>query len=357
MNTLLASTILLVGLVLLIGGADALIKASAALAKRLGVSDFVVGVTVVAFGTSAPELFASVGAVLEGQPDLAVGNVVGSNIANILLILGAGGVIAPIVMTRRVRFVEIPVMIGVTALATAFMLDDTVGRIEGGVLVAGLVAYVIFAVKGGAVDPADALAEVMPAKGSVLRDVVFVILGIAGLGLGTRAVVLGAVAIAERAGVPEGVIGTTIVAFGTSLPELAATVRAAMAKKSDIAVGNIVGSNVFNLLGVLGVCALVTPLAVSGTMMPSIIATGVVTVFLMVFSFVRPVIGRASGAVFLAAYLVYVIGAYRTGPTESDEALASRPPVRPMMSAEVRAPVGWPARSCCECPSPKPNRA
>lgn len=357
MNILLASVILVVGLVLLIGGADALIKASAALAKRLGVSDFVVGVTVVAFGTSAPELFASVGAVLEGRPDLAVGNVVGSNIANILLILGAGGLIAPIAITRRVRFVEIPVMVGVTALALAFMLDDSVGRIEGGVLVAGLVAYVIFAVKGGVVDPSDAVADALPAKGSVARDIVFVILGIVGLGLGTRAVVLGAVAIAERAGVPEGVIGTTIVAFGTSLPELAATVRAAMARKSDIAVGNIVGSNVFNLLSVLGVCALVAPLGVSDAMTPSIYAMGGVTLALLVFGLVRPVIGRVSGGVFLAAYLVYVIGAYRAGPPENDEASASRTPARPMITAEVWAPLGRPARSCCEFPSPKPNRA
>jgi cation:H+ antiporter len=357
LNILVALIVLVVGLVLLIGGADALIKASASLAKRLGVSDFVVGVTVVAFGTSAPELFASVGATLEGRPDLAVGNVVGSNIANILLILGAGALMAPIVMTRRVRFVEIPVMVGVTALAMVFMLNDSVGRIEGGLLVAGLVAYVVFAVKGGAVDPADALSETLPAEGSVRRDIIVVAIGVVALGLGTRAVVLGAVAIAERAGVPEGVIGTTIVAFGTSLPELAATVRAAIAKKSDIAVGNIVGSNVFNVLSVLGICALVKPLAVSDAMTPSIFAMGAVTLALLVFSVSRSVIGRVSGGIFLAAYLAYVIGAYRAGPPQNDEALASRPPVRPMITAEVWASLGRPAESCCECPSPKPNRA
>lgn len=310
MNLFLAALILTVGLAILVGGADALIRSSASLARRLGISEFVVGVTVVAFGTSAPELFASVGAVLQGQPDLAVGNIVGSNIANILLILGAGGLIAPIAMQRRVRSLEIPVMAGITLLAIVLMLDQRLGRIEGGLLVAGLVAYVVFAVRSGTVDPEEALPD---QPGSLLRDIGLVLVGIVGLGLGTRAVVLGAVAIAERAGISEAVIGTTIVAFGTSLPELAATVRAAIARKSDIAVGNIVGSNVFNLLSVLGVCALVTPLAIPQAMNPHIYAMGGATLLILAYALARPVIGRGVGLVFLALYLVYVILAYQPG--------------------------------------------
>lgn len=308
MNLLLASVVLVVGLGVLVLGADALVRASALLARRLGISEFVVGVTVVAFGTSAPELFASVGAVLQNQPDLAIGNVVGSNIANILLILGAGGLIAPIVMRPRVRTVEIPVMAAITAVAMIFMLDQRVGRTEGAILFAGLGAYIAFCIKGGSVKPEDELPE--PA-GSVGRDLLFILLGMAGLGLGTRAVVLGAVAIAERAGVPSGIIGTTVVAFGTSLPELAATVRAALARKSDIAVGNIVGSNVFNLLSVLGVCALVTPLTMPDLMVTHVYAMGAATVLLLVYALARPVIGRFVGLAFLAAYLAYVILAYR----------------------------------------------
>tara|TARA_R110000782_G_scaffold24264_3_gene62762 strand:- start:15062 stop:15991 length:930 start_codon:yes stop_codon:yes gene_type:complete len=308
LNLLLASVVLGVGLAILVLGADALVRASAALARRLGISEFVVGVTVVAFGTSAPELFASVGAVLEGETDLAIGNVVGSNIANILLILGAGGVIAPIVMRARVRTVEIPVMAAITAVAMAFLLDQRLDRVEGAILFAGLFAYIVFCIKGGAIDPTDALPD---QKGSVGLDLLLILLGIIGLGVGTRAVVLGAVAIAERAGVPSGVIGTTIVAFGTSLPELAATVRAALARKSDIAVGNIVGSNVFNLLSVLGVCALVSPLVMPDLMVWHVYAMAAATVLLLVYALARPVIGRFVGLAFLAAYLAYVILAYR----------------------------------------------
>lgn len=308
MNIFLASLILVVGLAFLVGGADILVRAAASLARRLGVSEFVVGVTVVAFGTSAPELFASVGAVLQDQPDLAVGNVVGSNIANILLILGAGGVIAPIAMQRRVRTTEIPIMAGITALATALLLDQSLGRVEGALLMAGLVAYVVYTVRVGGVDPTDDL----PAqRGSLWIDALLVVGGIVALGIGTRAVVVGAVTIAERLGVPGGIIGLTVVAFGTSLPELAATVRAALARKSDIAVGNIVGSNIFNLLSVLGIAAVVVPITVGHAMTWHLYAMIAVTALLTGIALARPVIGRWIGLAFLSAYLVYVILAYQ----------------------------------------------
>lgn len=309
MNIVLAIVILLIGLAFLVLGADALVKASASLARRLGVSEFVVGVTVVAFGTSAPELFASVGAVLQGQPDLAVGNIFGSNIANILLILGAGGLIAPILMEPRVRSVEIPIMAGITGLSIALLLDQSLGRLEGALLMAGLIVYVIYAVKAGTVDPSE---DLDPPAGSLWKDALIALAGIVALGIGTRAVVLGAVSIAEGLGVPGGVIGLTIVAFGTSLPELAATVRAALARKSDIAVGNIVGSNIFNLLSVLGLSAVVVPITVSQEMNWHIYTMGGVTALLLVYAMARPVIGRWVGLLFLAAYLVYVILAYRT---------------------------------------------
>lgn len=308
MNILLAIIILTIGLAFLVGGADILVRAAASLARRVGVSEFVVGVTVVAFGTSAPELFASVGAVLQDQPELAVGNVVGSNIANILLILGAGGVIAPIAMQRRVRTTEIPIMAGITAIAMALMLDQSLGRIEGGLLIAGLVAYVIYTVRVGGVDPTE---DLPPQTGSLWIDALLVLGGIIALGIGTRAVVLGAVTIAETLGVPEGIIGLTIVAFGTSLPELAATVRAALARKSDIAVGNIVGSNIFNLLSVLGIAATVVPITIGSAMDWHLYAMGAVTIIFVGIALARPVIGRWIGLGFLAAYLVYVILAYQ----------------------------------------------
>lgn len=307
MTTLLALLALAVGIAFLIGGAEALVRAAASLARRLGVSEFVVGVTVVAFGTSAPELFASVGAVLQGEPELAVGNVVGSNIANILLILGAGGALAPMLLSRRVRRVEIPLMAAITAVTVALMLDHAVGRVEGALLFLGLIAYVVFAVRSGAVDPTDEL----PPKGSVPKDLLLAALGIVALGVGTRAVVYGAVTVATGLGIDEGVVGLTVVAFGTSLPELAATVRAAFAKKSDIAVGNIIGSNVFNLLSVLAICAIVKPLPIDPGMMTHVVVMAAVTAALLAWGLARPVIGRWTGLVFIGAYLAYVILAYR----------------------------------------------
>lgn len=322
MSAVLALLLLVFGLVFLLAGAEALVGSAASLARRFGVSEFVVGLTVVAFGTSAPELFASVGAVLQGEPDLAVGNVVGSNIANILLILGAGGLIAPIAMDRRVRTVEIPVMTGVTLLSVALMLDQALGRIEGALLVAGLGLYVLWAVRAGAVDP----AEDAPAPGPAWKAFLLAAIGIGALAIGSRSVVVGASAIAARAGVSEGVIGLTIVAFGTSLPELAATVRAAIGRKSDIAVGNIIGSNVFNLLSVLGACAVVAPLTLPDAMIRHGLTMTGVTLMLLVVGLARPVIGRGFGLFFLAAYLSYAIVAYRAPG-------AANPPVRPKLPA------------------------
>ncbi len=299
----LAIVLLVVGLAMLVSGADALVRGAAVLARRIGISEFVVGVTVVAFGTSAPELFASGGAVVQGQTDIAIGNVVGSNIANILLILGAGGLMMPMLMNKGVRLVEIPVMAGITLAGWVMLLDSRVSRIEGVLLVVGLAVYIYSVVKRGKVDVTEEIPDI---RGTVLRDFVLLIAGMVGLALGAWALVRGAVVIAESAGVPSGIIGATVIAFGTSLPELAATGRAALAKKSDIAVGNIIGSNVFNLLCVMGICALLRPLVMPPEMAVHLHAMGGVTLALVVFALLRGVIGRATGGVFLAGYLVYV---------------------------------------------------
>jgi len=302
LTVLISLLLLAVGLVILILGADALVRSAATLARRLGVSQFVVGVTVVAFGTSAPELFASAGAVLQNKTDIAIGNVVGSNIANILLILGAGAVIAPMALHRRVRLVEIPVMAAITLGAWVMLLDASLTRVEGAILVAGLCGYVYWVVRSGAIE----LDEDAKPTGSPLRDILFLIGGIVGLALGARALVDGSVGLARIAGVPEGIIGATIIAFGTSLPELAATVRAGLARQSDIAVGNIIGSNVFNLLCVLGICTLLRPLQMPDAMAIHLHAMGGVTVLFMFFALVRHMIGRIAGVIFLTGYLVYV---------------------------------------------------
>lgn len=310
MSPILAIVLLIVGLAVLIAGAEMLVKGAAQIATQLGLSQFAVGVTVVAFGTSAPEMFASVGAAVQGVPDLAVGNVVGSNIANILLILGIGALVAPIGVHRRVRMVELPIMVAITVAVVLLLLDHRLTRVEGGLLALGLIGYVIFIIRAHKEDIKDGLDEAVGKPKPIWIDLLLVVGGIIGLGLGAKALVAGASQLALSAGVSEGVVGTTIVAFGTSLPELAATIRAAINKQSDIAVGNVLGSNVFNLLSVLGVTALVSPLTMDTIMMDHVWIMLGVSVLLLGLCMVRPVLGRVSGVVFVAVYLAYVIVSY-----------------------------------------------
>ncbi len=298
------------GLAVLIVGADMLVRGSAQLARALGLSSFAIGVTVVAFGTSAPELFASVGAAVQDVPDLAVGNVVGSNIANILFILGVGALVAPMVVHRRVCLIEIPLMLLITAAASVLMLDQVLGRVEGGILALGLIGYVAFIIKAHRVEIEHEGEEAAALPRPIKLDLLLISLGIASLAFGAWALVLGASDLALRAGVPTGVVGTTAVALGTSLPELAATVRAALARSSDIAVGNVVGSNIFNLLSVLGISALVRPLTMPEAMLTHVWVMVVVSLMLTVLMLIRPVLGRTVGMLFVLAYIAYVAAAF-----------------------------------------------
>lgn len=317
MTQFIAIILLLFGLGILIVGADALVRGAAQLAKHLGLSTFAIGVTVVAFGTSAPELFACVGAAIQGETDLAVGNVLGSNIANIALILGIAGLMMPVGVHRRVRMIEIPLMVMVTIGAIALLIDGLITRTEGGVLFLGLIAYIIYIIRAHKEDIEhgceDAVAKIKP----VWIDLIYVVAGIAGLGVGAKVLVIGATDLAESIGIPAGVIGTTIVAFGTSVPELAATIRAAMHKQADMAVGNIVGSNVFNLLSVLGVTALVKPLSMAPSMEWHLWAMLGIAVLLMIWVLVRPVIAKGSGLILLLVYLGYIVFAYAGNPPVS----------------------------------------
>ncbi len=310
MAQVVAVLTLIVGLGVLIVGADALVRGAAQLAKHLGLSPFAIGVTVVAFGTSAPELFASIGAAVQGQTGMAIGNVLGSNIANIALILGIGGLMIPIGVHRKVRITEIPLMVIVTIATIVLLLDGVLTRIEGGLLFVGLVAYVVYIIKAHQEDIEHGLEDAVAKIKPVWVDVLYVLLGIVGLALGAKVLVYGATDFAGSIGIPAGIIGTTIVAFGTSVPELAATVRAAISKQSDMAVGNIVGSNVFNLLSVLGVTALVKPLSMDPSMGWHLYAMLGVALLLMFWVLVRPIIARGAGVVLLVVYLAYVIAAY-----------------------------------------------
>ena len=307
MDVFLQVLALIGGLAVLIAGADLLVRGAAQLARVFGLSPFAIGVTVVAFGTSAPELFASIGSALQNEDELAIANVVGSNVANILLILGAGAIMAPIAIHRRVRLVELPIMLGITLAAAALLNDSALSRTDGIILFTGLIAYVTFIVRTHKVEIEHEGEEVVTHPKSAWLDVMMVVLGILALGLGAKALVYGATGVATRMGVSSGVIGMTVVALGTSLPELAATIRAAVGKSSDIAVGNVVGSNIFNLLSVLGVTAIVHPLTMPDAQFKGIWIMLGVSVGMVILALVKPAMGRLIGGAFLLLYAGYTL--------------------------------------------------
>ena len=307
--------LLAVGLALLVGSASALVRGASALALRLGLSPLVVGLTVVAFGTSAPELVVSVQAALAGAGGIAVGNVVGSNIANVGLILGVAALVRPMATEPAVLRRDLPVLLVATAVGVAVLADGAVGRVEGAGLVAGLIAYLAWSIRtGGAPDLGvagldaevpglDAEAE---GAGSALRDGLWVVAGLGGLVLGSDLFVGAATALAQAAGVSDAVIGLTVVAVGTSLPELATSVVAAVRGESEIAVGNVVGSNLFNVLGILGVGALVQPLAAPGLQPLDLAVMAAFAAALLPALWTGRRLVRGEAAAFAAGYAIYV---------------------------------------------------
>ena len=302
---------LALGLVLLYYGAEALVRGSSSLALRLGLSPLVIGLTVVAFGTSSPELVVSLKAGLAGQGNISVGNVVGSNICNIGLILGICALVTPIATTSQIVRIDIPIMIAVTAFTTFLLWDGTLGLAEGIILFALLLAYVVFSVYLARRQPTDALGaefdtEVKASKRGLFIDLLMVAGGLVLLIFGARFLVDGAVVIARAFGWSEALIGLTVIAVGTSLPELATSLVAAVKKEADIAVGNIVGSNIFNLLGILGITAMATPLAASGISLVDYAVMAVFALVLWPMAYHQKRITRLEGAILLAGYAAYV---------------------------------------------------
>ncbi|MCB1033009.1 MAG: calcium/sodium antiporter [Acidobacteria bacterium] len=318
----MAVFLLVVGMVLLVLGAELLVRGASALAERARISPLVIGLTVVAFGTSAPELAVSLGSAWTGRAELAVGNVVGSNIFNVLLILGLSALVAPLAVSVRLIRLEVPLMILVSVLVAVLGLDGRLGRWDGTALFAGFLLYTFLLIRGARLrgpetdEPGmDSTAGAPAGEGGEsglggAADLGLVLLGLALLVLGSQGVVKGAVVLAQALGVSELVIGLTVVAGGTSLPELATSVVASFRGQRDIAVGNIVGSNLFNIMSVLGLAAAVAPagLQVSRAALrfdvPVMITVAVAC--LPVF-FTGGKISRWEGAVFLAYYLAYVL--------------------------------------------------
>jgi len=309
--------LLIVGLILLVVGAELLVRGASRLAAAVGISPLVVGLTVVAFGTSAPELAVSIQSAFSGQADLALGNVLGSNIFNVLFILGLSALITPLVVSQQLVRLDVPVMIGVSVLLLLLSLDGVIARWEGGMLFAGIVAYMLFLIRqsrratataassAGAVQDADNTMI-----GSWGRNVALVIGGLVLLVLGSRWLVNGAIELASSLGVSELVIGLTIIAAGTSLPEVATSVLASIRGERDIAVGNVVGSNIFNILAVLGLSGLVAPEGIevvrSVVVFDIPVMTAVAVACLPIF-FSGFVIARWEGALFLGYYVAYTV--------------------------------------------------
>jgi cation:H+ antiporter len=301
--------LLLGGLVLLFAGAESLVRGATALALRLGLSTLLVGLTVVAFGTSAPELVVSSAAALDGVGGIAVGNVVGSNVANIALILGVSAIIRPLRVQAQLVRIDLPLMIGASLVLSALLFDWTLSRLEGLGLVIGLLAYLMFSYRWARRErmreplPADPLPS---GSSSLLVNGFLVLLGLAMLVLGASWLVDGAVSIAERAGVSPTVIGLTLVALGTSLPELATSVVAAVRGADDLAVGNVVGSNLFNVLGILGTAALLRPLQVPDLGPEDLLALVGTAVMILPLARSGFVLSRIEGALLSLGYLGYV---------------------------------------------------
>jgi cation:H+ antiporter len=323
----------LAGLALLVVGAEVLIKGASALAAAVGVSPLVVGLTVVAFGTSAPELAVSLLSAARDQADIAVGNVVGSNIFNILFILGLSALAAPLQVNQKLLRLDVPLMTGAAGLVWLLSWDGRIGWLDGALLSAGIVAYTVFAIrqsrKEGAEiqrEYAEEFAAPTPGRGLIgsrLGQVLLIAGGLGMLVLGSHWLVNGAVMVARALGVSELVIGLTIVAAGTSLPEVATSVMASIRGERDIAVGNVVGSNIFNVLAVLGFSSILSPRGVAVTSsafafdIPVMIAVSVACLPI----FVSGRIGRVEGALFLgfyAAYATFLILAAKAHPLVSN---------------------------------------
>ncbi len=301
---------ILIGLVGLYFGGEGLVRGAVSIAERMGVSKLVIGLTIVGMGTSAPELLVSLKAALGGSSDIALGNVVGSNIANILLILGVSAIVYPIMQWDKNVRRDVIVALGAALLVLYFARSPIIGRLDGIIMLAGLGAYLFYVFKNEskAVTPTINGADVPVSHMPLWQGITFMVGGLALLIVGADYLVEGAVNIARAFGISETVIGLTIVAVGTSLPELATSITAALKRQSDVALGNVVGSNIFNILGILGITALVKPVGVAPEMSSFDVPVMVITTILLVaVLFTRSSINKRMGQVMVGLYAVYTL--------------------------------------------------
>lgn len=301
--------LLLVSLVILYFGAEGLVSGASSLAKRMGISPLVIGLTIVSIGTSAPELVVSVKAAMNGQSALSIGNVLGSNFFNIGLILGLAAVIYPLAVKRQLLKLDVPVMILTSILFFLFFLDSTISRIEAIIFVLLFISYTTYLFlsskkKNSRTTHSGDGDEIRLSK-HWLIDVLFIGVGLAGLVYGSDLLVENAIIIAERLGMSEAMIGLTIVAAGTSMPELATSVVAAIKKRADIAIGNVVGSNILNILLILGIAGVIQPISTPDINYIDSLSVIGISLLLWIFMKRGTRITRWQGVVFILFFLIY----------------------------------------------------
>lgn len=301
--------LLVLGFVMLVKGADWFVEGASKVAEKFGIPQLVIGLTIVAIGTSLPEAAVSTSAALKGSAEITIGNVLGSNIMNILLILGITSVISPLAVQKSTIKYEIPMVIGISVLLAVLGLqDNVVGRPEGFVLLAGLILYLVYLLRMAKMGQAEAEEDVSSGKDDKTWKLILLILtGGVLIAAGSDITVDAATALARIFGMSERLIGLTIVAFGTSLPELVTSATAAIKGKADIAVGNIVGSNLFNILFVVGITAVITPVVYDQAFLFDTVICILTAVLLWLCVFRKQKLARSGGAILLACYAGYFI--------------------------------------------------
>ncbi|PVY41707.1 calcium/sodium antiporter [Pontibacter virosus] len=307
----------ILGFALLIKGADMLVSGASSIAKRFNISDMVVGLTIVSFGTSLPELIINIMSSMQGQSELAIGNVFGSNVANLLLIIGIAAIICPLPIKRNTILTEIPFSLIATLLvgflANAVLFGDKtslyISRVDGGILLFFFVLFMAYIWNIAKTNKDEVIEEMEEPMMTIPKSVLYIVLGGAGLFLGGKWVVDGAVAIAQSFGLSESFIGLTVVAIGTSLPELVTSAMAAFRKNIDIAIGNVIGSNIFNLLWILGISALINPLPFNVVSNSDIVMMIFASTLLIIVIPIgkKNTIDRWNGILFLAIYVAYIV--------------------------------------------------
>lgn len=308
----LSVILIIIGFVLLIVGADILVDGSSGIAKKFHIPEIIIGLTIVSIGTSMPELFVSITSALDGYSDMALGNIIGSNLSNLLLILGLSAVIKPVVFQKETRIYEIPMCLLVTIILMVFCnTNGGISKIESIGLLILFGAFIGYTIYMGKKESKNEIVEIKAEEkeNNIIKNIIFVLLGICGLKIGGDLVVNNAVNVANHFNWSEKLISLTILAIGTSLPELVTSVTAAIKGNSDIAIGNIIGSNIFNILLIIGVSALITPITYNFSYNFDFSILIVSSIILAIFPFIPPKdkMSRFNGIIYLIIYIAYLL--------------------------------------------------